>query len=561
MKNVFPNITDTLTAKFVGEMAQMRKLKKYWGTEMVNGVEVFTRRKIYYPSMNESTEKFAKYIGAYKDLTGKQEGIREAWLKLDINSASDVVSSISSAVLVDNLNRALTNRESDTVKVTVGARPSKSSGVFELQPNYMPDDETDPTVLISRFKSTFTRHWLDGFSITTDSEDPYLSALVLCALRNNPSALKVEKVIRTIEYVNYPDAINGNIDEMHTAKAYSAHVDILIEDVNNNPAIVSILQQVLTEDTITSKAITSEIHNTAKELGYKGASYTHKDHWVDGAYLKADFFETTSLKRKDAIKYFMSVVGSGYKKKKKKWYQTLLAVIVVVGAFFVAGPAGAAAAAAISSATVAAVVAIATIVTLASVYIALAAYAASKLGMINVATALGQFLRTIDPLTRIAGVVLVFTSIYTVVRQRLQQAAAEAVKEGAKKSILDAVIESVKGAIEQVTGVTKLSNMQLSHITKMTQFTFDIYKDWEMRNLEKELKNYRKELAELQETEEQVRTSDIIKDMMAAYPNVLSIDKSIYAEIYDRPYEWWSTPYHTGCMQANSVNALWLSRD
>lgn len=575
MKNLYPNITDILTAKFISEIAQIRKLKRYWGTEMHNGVEVFTKEKTFYPSMNESTEKLAKYIGAYKDLTADQKGIDRAWLKLDINKAADTVVSISSTTLEDNLNKALAMKESSTVKVTIGARPSNSIEGYELQPNYIPDDETDPTVLVDLFESTFIKHWLDGFSITTDSEDPYLSALVMCALRKDPSIVEVKKVLRTVEFVRYPEAIDGKIDEIYTTKSYSASVDILIEDINSNPAIAGMLQHVFTEDLITSKVITSEIRNAAAELGYTGANYAHNDHWIHEFgltgpkqtgtigkyYLKADFFETTSLKRKDAIKYFMSVIGSGYKKKKKKWYETLLVVVVIGISFFVAGPAGAAAAFSITTPALAAAVYFSTVLVMASLYISLAAYAFSKLGMLNVTTALGQFLRTINPLTKVAGVILTFAAVYTAIQQALKKAATEAVKQGAAKSALDSVIKLAKVAIEKVTGVTTLSNMQLSHMTKMVQFTFNIYKDWEMRNLEKELKNYRNELAELQEAEEQFRTSDIAKDLMAIYPNPLSIDESVYAERYDRPYEWWSTTYHTGGMQANSVNALWLTRD
>lgn len=588
MKNVFPNITDTLTAKFIGELANVRKLKRYWGTEMFNGVEIFKKRKTYYPSMDESTKKFAKYIGAYKDLTAKQEGIREAWLKLDINAADDTVVAELTETLKDNLNKALTKMESSTVKVTIGAKPSSSIKGFALKPNYMPHNETNPSVLVDRFKSTFTSHWLDGFSITTDSEDPYLSAIVMCALRSDPSAVEIKKVLRTTELVRHPNAVNGNIDKMYTEKAYSASVDILIENINSNDTIVAMLQQVFTEDFITSKVITSEIRNVAQELGYTRANYIHSDHWIyevtrrrsvddNGRvtpeqreyYLKADFFETTSLKRKDAIKYFMSVVGSDYKKKKKKWYETLLVVVIIVAAFFVAGPAGAAAAAGITSTAVAAAAYLSAVLVMASLYISLTTYAFSKMGMINVTAALGQFLRAIDPLTRVASVILVVTAVYASAKEAFAKTAAEAVKEatteaakqGATRSALDAVIEFVKVAVEKVVGVTSLSNLQLSHIIKMTQFSFNIYRDWEMRNLEKELKNYRNELAELQESEEQFRTSDTVKDMMAVYPNVLSLDKSVYADRYDRPYEWWSTPHHTGCMQANSVNALWLNKD
>ena len=586
MKNVFPNITDTLTAKFVGEMAQVRKLKKYWGTETFNGVEVFKRRKTFYPrdKMDESTEKFAKYIGAYNDLTARQEGIREAWLKLDIDAADDTVTSISSGTLATNLNKALTNRESSKVKVTIGAKPEKTITGYRLVPNHITDNQTYPTALVNAFKNTFTQHWLEGYSITTDSEDPYIAAAVMCALRNNPAAVEVSRVTRTMEYVDFPNAIEGMIDKIHTTAAYTADVEILIDSVDNNSLIVSTLQQVFSETHLTSSVIVSEIRNAPKELEYINPSYGHAEHWVSVVtraggsrtdesgnitvipeqreyYLKADFFETTSLKRKDAIKYFMSLVGTDYRRRRRRWYQTLLVIVVIAVAFYFAGAAGAAAAAKIATPAVAAVVAISTTIVMASLYVSLVAYAFSKMGMMNVTAALGQFLRGIDPLARVAGVILVVASIYTAVQQALRKAAEEAVKQTATRSAMDAIIEIVKITVEKVVGVTSLSNMQFSHITRMTQFSFNIYRDWEMRNLEKELKNYRNELAELQEAEEQFRTSDIVKDMMAVYPNVLSLDKSVYAERYDRPYEWWSTPYHTGCMQANSVNALWLSRD
>lgn len=37
----------------------------------------------------------------------------------------------------------------------------------------------------------------------------------------------------------------------------------------------------------------------------------------------------------------------------------------------------------------------------------------------------------------------------------------------------------------------------------------------------------------------------------------LKADWSIYANIYDRPYEWWATPYHLGNIQANTVDGTW----
>jgi hypothetical protein len=114
-------------------------------------------------------------------------------------------------------------------------------------------------------------------------------------------------------------------------------------------------------------------------------------------------------------------------------------------------------------------------------------------------------------------------------------------------------------ALETVTGLTKLSSMTMSHIVKMLSFTFDIYKDMETRDLQRELKNYRTEIAALSESKEKSETSDIVKDLMASYPNPLAADWSYYAEIYDRPYEWWSTPYHTGNIQATTVSALWLN--
>ena len=83
-------------------------------------------------------------------------------------------------------------------------------------------------------------------------------------------------------------------------------------------------------------------------------------------------------------------------------------------------------------------------------------------------------------------------------------------------------------------------------------------KYYEAKN-EKMVRELNKEaalLAQEQEFVEQFQTNHVLMDMIRAEPLLSAAAESQYVNIYDRPYEWWATPYHLGCMQANTVHAM-----
>lgn len=585
MKSIFPSLVDLTQSKYIRELAQVRKLKRYWGTTVINGVEVFNPKKYFYPrsDMDEDTEKLCRFLGIYEDVTAKQEGVRSAWLLLDHTKAKDKHETNSNTELAANLTVASQRVQASggEIKVSLGAKFDKKANSLKVTAPLIPEGITDTAALSSAFVARFTEHWLAGYTINAESDDPYQAALVMCALRNGVP-VEVTKVKYTPSLAEYNTVLPTGDAATKSYMSYgiTATIKLPAMSVNASSPLVSTLNDVFLETTPASGLIRSRVLlDDGLEFGYTALKFTPSAYWYkvqtgtaypeDGHpqpiyewYLRADFFDNEDLTRPEKVSYFTSAISSDYRKKKREWWETLVVVGIIVVAFMVAGPGGLAAASGaglVAGSVLAVSVTIAVTLTLASLYIAIAAYAFARMGAYNVAAAMGKFLSRIEPLVQVAGVFMLIYSLSSIVRQGIQNAATEAAREGATATLIDYTIEVAKVVIEQVTGVTSLTNMTTSHTIKMMSFTFDIYKDWQTRDLQKELKSYRSQLAEIEEANEQSRTSDVLKDFIIAEPEVLSRDNSVYASLYDKPYEWWSTPYHTGCIQANSVNALWLS--
>lgn len=595
MKQVFPDLVSMTSAKYVYDLARLRKLKRYWGTTTINGVEVFVKRKYYYPNsrMDESTEKLAKFLGIYEDLTAKQEGVDSSWLYLNPEKATDLPSGISADLISKNLQSALKKVvESNTIVVlTLGAKITTEGNTTTLTPPSFISDVSDQASLIAEIQSSLSNMYADNYSTEVDVEDPYITALAVYGPVLMGGACTIEKVTETL-------TVRDSVGYLHTGESftktevvpsYALHLKFSNTLISPTTLIALAVKDVVTTPiNVTEKTLKARLTGfTLSDYKYYDIRITPSDHWLKHQigvypveefvydpnsdsyttvntvhtvwdyYLKTSLFEDTTFKREDRIRYFLDLIDSDYKKEKLKWYEKLAVLAIIIVAVILAIPSGGA-----SFATATALVAyVATIITVAALYIAIATYALSLMGAHNVAAATGQFLKTVDPLVKIAGLYLI---VYSIVQKAAQEAAKkEAAKqisaEAAERTFVDVVMDYTKVAIEQVTGVTDLTNMTTQHVLKMTGFTFDIYKDWKTRDLQDEIDDYRKELAELQQAQEYAQTSDILKEIAASYPNLIAKDNSIYSARYDRPYEWWSTPYHIGNIQATTVNALWLS--
>lgn len=589
MKTVTPDIKDILTTRFVSQLATLRKFKKYWGTTYVNGVEVFNERRYYYKTMDENMVKLAKMLGIYTDLSAKQEGVRSAWLYLNPAKAKDSSQNWDKVIMVDNLSRAMDGLREGTVVIGPSIRKNKMTS----PPINTPVSNQEG--LIAEIKAEFMSYWNGGFPVFTDQEDGFKALLLTYLLRSTQIPYTITSVEKINGYLTKPPS-STHIDYIRSTSSPAWRLRISFEHtpITANTDIVNMMIADLSSRSRLASKIAGGIFDAASsaydpldggandddELLYTAQPVATSAFWLSVPtvqtvskpgggfrtvttykhYLKASILTNPTLKLEKKVEYLFDCLDSDYKKEKKKWHEYFAAVVIIVVATYFAGPAGGAAAASFTSGAVATVVLVAVTITVAAMYISIAMLAASMLGAPNVSAALGSFMKTVNPLVKVAGVIAVIAGIATIIKEGYKIAASKALEEGTKVTISEISVEIAKVALKQVIEMGPREELQTRHIIKSVDLAFGLYQKNEMRSLEKSTENYRKELQHEQSLLEQSQTSDILKEMQSTYPNILSKDNSVYADRYDKPYEWWSTPYHTGNIQATTVNALWISK-
>lgn len=570
MKKTFPNLTDNVVAGYIRNLAASRKLKRHWGTTTVGGVEVFNGSKIYYPDMDESTEKLAKFLGMHNDLSRPMEGVKRAWMYLNAGKAKDSFVGWNANSIASNLQTALDRvvASGGIVNVTIGAKVERHPNSRSIKPPTIDTPTYDQLGIISEILDEYLSLWRAGYAISGRSLDPYIQMIGMYALRTSELNYTVEKVTKSVSLLDsHTKLLTGStFQETETNDAYVLQLkfDPVQPSIGTTSTLVASLRgDLLSATDTTSKWILRILSGeSVREYGYTPVEVTPSSYWVTipgyGTYLRGDFFEDSSVKLEEKVKYFTSSIDFDYKEEDNdaSWFEIIVAVVIVVVSVVLANPGGIAAASGVLGTTVA----IASVLTVAALYISVAMYALSLMGATRVAGAMGQFLKAVDGLVQVAGVVMIINSVVNFVRGAAQEAATAAAKEGVQQSMADTAVSAVKSSVTKLLDKVRLSALSTEHIVKMLDFTFDIYKDWDMRNLEREIADYRTEAEQLREAEERTQTSDVIKDYMANYPQLIAQDASVYADRYDRPYEWWSTAFHTGNIQATTVSALWLSK-
>lgn len=598
MKNVTPNIVDMVTNRYISGIGRLRKFKRKWGTQVVNGVEVFQHRHYFYPNMDDHTKELAKFLGIYSNLSKKQEGIRSAWLFLNPENDSTTAVAVDRNTLVRNLNKAIDYYK----KLTVG---TITLGPKQLSKGFIPPVFTasiaDKEAFKQEFVSRYTEFWDNGYFITANEEDSYMEVLLYYILKSNEIPYIITDVTETLgEYVelvhgrawrrsikqykvfiNIPEKVypldgDGNPIVTPVFTTSSDIVDMIVNDLVNKkdkPATKLVMTAIRSASASDIPNYNPDPNNLPVNLNYEAMPITLSDLWYkfDGkTYLKTSILSISGMKIEDRIKYLYNLIDSDYKKKKIKWYEYAIAVVaIVVISYFTAGTASAAAAAAFTSTMMVTVTTVAIAITLAAMYISLAIASAYLLGMTGVAAAMGTFLKQVAPLVKVAQIISYVVIVVRIVQVGIEMAAKKAAEEAAKKgaqaaavtiadiSLKDIAIEISKLAVQEITGIPATGDLNMNHVAKMLNISFGLYQDYQLKQDMRALKKLQNQLAEEQAAIEQSNTSDLAKDMMRVYPNPLSMDHSHYADLYDKPYEWWSTEYHTGNIQQTTVIGAW----
>lgn len=561
-------------------LADFRKL---WGTTTVAGTKVLHRRRYFYPHnlQDDNLKKLARQLGFYDSLQAGQSGVASAWLYLNPFKADNIVTAGNISDLEYNLRLAVPERTKKVYNPDTGGYDTVDDSYFGgtviLGPKTaviakkwttitgeadIVSPLSDQAAVCAEVTGKYPLFWNSNYTIISAEDDPYKNILLLYSLLV-PGA--EGEIIKVEKYKETDHSFKPSLSLYH---AYALTVKVK-RPTNVLAAIIA--NKVLE----TTSGPSDELKTTEKGIkqllekffldggdtldsdwpAYRRVSKSVGSDWLrhDGAYyLKESFLDSSSMSNENKVSYLMSVLDSDYKKKKQSWYNKFLAVVIIIGAVIIAGPAGGAAALAVGGGIWGAIAFAAVTLTVAALYVQVIATLGQYIGAEGVGTVMADTLRRNDKLLAAARIVSTVVGI---------QIAINAAMKAAGTSLLEASASEIfKSFLSTFTGYSS-SNTALVNTLKLTNFALNEYNKYEDRKFDKSMDKKYQELQKLQELSEQTMVSDVLKDYIRMEPKVLAAADSEYASLYDRPYEKWSTQYHSGNIQANSVSAFWTSMD
>lgn len=600
MKRPQPDLKDILIPEYINKLSFIRKFVRYWGVTTVDGVRVLRERKYYYPSysMSDSTVKLAKHIGIYGELKdAKMKGVRNVWLYLNYQKSGDV--DLDKAILANNLSIAV--GQGKRLKILIGPKLGgtpygQSLAIRSLTPPPIENPVTNQEGIIQEILDEYSYYWDNGFIVkSTENYDKYAEVLAKYILTSDHVPFTVKEVNKTYTKIDIPYKVR-NWDDDKVVTAYATKLSIMYE------VVVDIPSYSFTEGTDIVKSIyndgqyAKDNYKTANdnlkflvrtitrsypaiyedkedkvytEFAYSGDAtlwYIPSDQPAFGnlqRYLREDALLGNYLTLDQKIDLINSVIDSDYRKKSSSFFEKIAGFAIIVVAVILAAPTGGA-----SLAGAAAVLAVAATVTLAAFYITLAMALTASLGLNGTAQTLNQFMKTVEPLVIIASIITLYNVLQNLAVKGGQELAKESAKEANKtltkkaleEMVFDVTMENVMAGVKsEFTSLftSSFKDVGFDRVIKLANMVFDAYQKQDMASLQKDIKREEEKLAELEEAKENSKTRNLMMDLIKIQFNPLGKDHSHYSSIYDRPYERWATEYHTGNIQATTVNALW----
>lgn len=644
MKRVYPDIGETLRGRYIGDLASVRKLKRYWGTTNVNGVEVLNLRQYYHQESDrsENFEKLFKFLGAYKDVTeADMKGVEKAWLYFNKNNSTDLpeIDAKYESFIADNLNRLWWDPADGTMpadltlttSVVIEANRSTTLSVPTTANLITPEMTLEER--ITAIQTNYETLWeacvinQEGVGIinkgsitdpvtkteTPDEDDltpddPWLAILARYALR--PSA-NVPHTIKDVE-LGIGSNENGNL-----YSTYVVTVEIPYKSFNTVSNVVSLIANDLTLtyvfgtssifkyklamtnayvtqttikkmdslDLLTNPDLVSRSYVLWEDIAVH--SNSNLDNlWVESGgkwYLKAAVFDNPNsfgLTHRKLLDYVLPMLESDYKKKSVSTLKKVLAVAAFVVAVVLAVNTGGQ-----SLKGWALVFATAAAISVVSLVFVLLVAAASALGAESFASALAAANKFLEPLVTVAKIVYFVGSIYNAAAEeaakaQLEEAGKEATKEAIKEAAANMAFEEVinftltsaaefsvtefletkvtsfldnlmAGAQDLISGT--VSNASLEFTSKLVELSTMPAKN-KIADLNARTADMQAEYEKLQE--EINRENDVLQQLLNIDPKPATADWSIYAQVFDYPYEHGGGTLALGNIQRTTKQAI-----
>lgn len=610
MKRPQPNINEFLRNEYIGNLKTCNGIRKRWGTEVINGTEVFKRRQYYYPEADreDNFESLFKFIGAYYGvIDGQYEGVEDAWLYLNKNNGTEIPGlhvdfvsenlnklwwnpddgempddlTITSSVIIDSY--ALANKDPERFNEIVNIDMEKDVAIQSIIDNY---EELWDMVTITHegigkvYKGVThdSEHNVDIPNVDDlTPDDPWLSALMRNALRDFANVNFTVKAlsIGTATHTYFASVNEGRFNNISTT--FVLDVEIPYREFTPTSNVVEYIANDLTRTYsakgkekdnryLTKKAIVSMDSTDLEENSeIVTRSYTLWESVAEESdsrfnslwllhnniyYLKAGPFTSPreyGFTFKELSPYLSKLIDGDYRKKKVAWYKKAIAYALIIAAIVITaislgkGLKGAEL-----------LVAIAKAILYVSLANTLVAAVLASVGSAEWASALMEVNKTIEPLVMAAQIIIAVTGLMdmyntakTALEAPIKNAAGDVIAEGAEATISEVLTEMVvstaddfvgnivQGAKDVFSGAfdTKASAVFTSTLANTTTKL----QNMKLESINDRLKDIQSEYEDLMK--DATQESDLFRAYLNIQPKPATADWSMYAAVFDHPYE------------------------
>lgn len=536
------DLQETYKNLFLGSKRLKNRFKRYWGTTVVDGVEVFNKRLQVWPGTdNKNVVKILKMFGAYNSIkSARFEGITSYYLWLNPSKA-DGLSGITADIWVNKINALIPNDVDFSVVInyTDANDPMKFTGWTKEQ--------------ISTYIENNYASMLSSANVECRGDTVAQEAFGLYMPLDSDVNFRMEVTEATTTPIAYGAVVNGRttyrtgisvtykVRQISPLQETDAMAVAILNETNVNRVNKLKVALDLYEDASITDEIAWILNNTGvtDELWYKG-------------YLRVAVTDSSYVSRNKFAEILATCIDTGYTKKKTKWWKKLLAIVVVVIAVVVSwGAAGAAA----TIGTTAWLTSFAMYLGISALVLTGIQYVLVKNGDIGFAQYLGKLVQVVGIVSMVAGVA---SFVQNFAKEAAKNAIMEALKEGAYTKALqlsgEAAVAVVKNALTDFTSkatavadnvsignVLELLGSKISTIgMKVASMLMDMRVNTareDLRDAEELVQQSRKELMELTDREIDIGVEDI-----KYYTQPLKVDNLVFE--VDYLYE--GTKYNIG---------------
>ena len=334
MKKIYDLSADYIGG-YIGSIAIKRKMKRYWGTEFIGGVEVFRARRYMYPShlIDDNLAKLLKLLKSYESTVNvDMPGIDNAWLFLNYNKLSQTSQDYyTKEWIADMLENSMVYDQWYTFYLNFTTR------------RYGDGWTSSPTLIESRFKdlsniaiyndvianyaTIYDTHFMQGRS----NELLNMEELSKFLLFNDQVS---DFTIEPIRITKVPVLKTTTDNEVGTTYSYIENTISIeyrakrVSQIDENTTLVNKIYTTALQKDINQIMAESQADNDGMYSPPAPPPPPGLEVMFYNGQLRVDYYD--SLKAKDAIKLFPTILDQGVQKKKVKWYKKLLVIIIVV---------------------------------------------------------------------------------------------------------------------------------------------------------------------------------------------------------------------------------------